>query len=65
MPIGTFNKTLYVLTGIKKGSCMKILIIEDEQELANALYYFLRKEIYICEMVSTFQEADRSFLFIC
>ena len=37
---------------------MKILIVEDEPELAGALNYFLTKETYTCESAPTFGEAD-------
>lgn len=37
---------------------MKILIIEDEPELLNALNYFLVRENYICELADNFHKAD-------
>ena len=36
---------------------MKILIIEDEKELANDIANYLSDEDYLCESVSTFNEA--------
>ena len=35
---------------------MKILVIEDEEELLNFTLTYLRSEGYICEEASTFQE---------
>ena len=37
---------------------MKILIIEDEQELKKVVQSFLQKEGFICETACSFQEAD-------
>jgi DNA-binding response OmpR family regulator len=36
---------------------MKILIIEDEQELANSIAAYLSGESYLCEFASTYSEA--------
>lgn len=36
---------------------MKILIIEDEKELAKSIVEYLSKESYLCEIASTFKEA--------
>ena len=36
---------------------MKILIVEDEQELANDMAHYLSGENYLCEIVSTYDEA--------
>lgn len=36
---------------------MKILIIEDEEELAKSIDQYLSAENYLCEIVSTFSEA--------
>ncbi len=36
---------------------MKILIIEDEEELAESIEQYLLAENYLCETVSTFREA--------
>jgi len=36
---------------------MKILIIEDEEELANSIAEYLSGENYLCEFASTFNEA--------
>ncbi|MBN8857809.1 MAG: response regulator transcription factor [Sphingobacteriales bacterium] len=38
---------------------MKILIIEDEKELALSISEYLSKESYLCEVASTFTEAVR------
>ncbi len=35
---------------------MKILIIEDEQDLRNLILRYLKKEGYVCELASTFKE---------
>jgi DNA-binding response OmpR family regulator len=37
---------------------MKVLVVEDEQGLAESINEYMSKEGYICEMASTFQEAD-------
>lgn len=36
---------------------MKILVIEDETELANSIVQYLSAENYLCELASTFHEA--------
>ncbi|MGB7527105.1 hypothetical protein [Sphingobacterium cellulitidis] len=36
---------------------MKILIIEDEKELANSMVQYLTEEKYICEVALNFSEA--------
>ncbi len=36
---------------------MKILIVEDEKELANSIQEYLSEEQYLCELASTFTEA--------
>jgi DNA-binding response OmpR family regulator len=36
---------------------MKILIVEDERELAKSMVQYLRQESYVCEMANTAQEA--------
>jgi DNA-binding response OmpR family regulator len=36
---------------------MKILIIEDEKELANSIASYLKGESYVCEFATTFKEA--------
>lgn len=36
---------------------MKILIIEDEVELASSIASYLEEEEYICETVTSFREA--------
>ena len=36
---------------------MKILIIEDEKELAKSIVEYLSEEKYLCEVASTFKEA--------
>lgn len=36
---------------------MKILIVEDEHQLANALVSYLKNEGYVCESVLTFEQA--------
>lgn len=36
---------------------MKILIVEDERELAKSMVQYLRQESYVCEMAHTAQEA--------
>lgn len=43
---------------------MKILIIEDEEDLANSIAEYLSEEKYLCEFASTFHEAkDKIELF--
>jgi DNA-binding response OmpR family regulator len=37
---------------------MKILIIEDERELANSMVQYLRQESYICEVAHTVSDAE-------
>ena len=37
---------------------MKILIVEDETALQQIIADYLKKEGFICEIASTFQEAD-------
>ncbi|MFT4031238.1 MAG: response regulator transcription factor [Siphonobacter sp.] len=37
---------------------MKMLVVEDEQDLAESISAYLSKEGYRCEMASTFHEAD-------
>lgn len=37
---------------------MKMLVVEDEQELAESITAYLTREGYRCEMASTFREAD-------
>ncbi len=47
---------------------MKILIIEDEPELANSIVEYLSTEKYLCEMASTYQKAItkiESFTYDC
>lgn len=47
---------------------MKLLIIEDEKELAGSMVEFLSKENYLCEVASTFSEAANkihSFTYDC
>ncbi|MBL7872200.1 MAG: response regulator transcription factor [Cyclobacteriaceae bacterium] len=41
---------------------MKILIIEDERELAKSMMIYLRQESYVCEMAYTAQEALEKIL---
>lgn len=36
---------------------MKILIVEDERELARSISEYLSGENYLCESVSTFKDA--------
>jgi DNA-binding response OmpR family regulator len=36
---------------------MKILIIEDEKELARDITQYLKNENYLCELASEYQEA--------
>jgi DNA-binding response OmpR family regulator len=36
---------------------MKILIIEDEQQLADSIATYLKTENYVCEFAATFREA--------
>lgn len=38
---------------------MKVLIIEDEKELARSIFEYLSEESYLCELASTFAEAMR------
>ena len=38
---------------------MKVLIIEDEKELARSIFEYLSEESYLCEVASTFAEAMR------
>lgn len=43
---------------------MKVLVVEDEQELAESIADYMQKEGYICERTATFWEADeRIFLY--
>ena len=37
---------------------MKILIIEDEQELSDSIVAYLRGEKYLCEQAFTYAEAQ-------
>ena len=37
---------------------MKVLVVEDEQGLAESITAFLSKEGYVCETAATFREAD-------
>ncbi|MBO9636568.1 response regulator transcription factor [Siphonobacter aquaeclarae] len=37
---------------------MKMLVVEDEQELAESITSYLTREGYRCEMAATFREAD-------
>lgn len=37
---------------------MKILVIEDNQDLAENIYNFLLKEGYVCELVNNFRDAS-------
>lgn len=39
---------------------MKILIIEDEKQLAKSVKEFLRQEGYVCEVASTASDALES-----
>jgi DNA-binding response OmpR family regulator len=41
---------------------MKILIIEDERELAKSIVQYLRQESYVCELAYTAQEAIEKVL---
>lgn len=41
---------------------MKILIIEDEQELVKSMAQYLRQESYVCEIAYTAQEAHEKIL---
>jgi DNA-binding response OmpR family regulator len=41
---------------------MKILIVEDERELAKSMVQYLRQESYVCEVVYTEQEAVEKVL---
>jgi two-component system response regulator CiaR len=43
---------------------MKILIVEDYKELASHISDYLKKEDYICEVVSTKEEADEKIDFL-
>ncbi len=42
---------------------MKILIIEDERELAKSMMVYLRQESYVCEVAYTSQEALEKVIF--
>jgi DNA-binding response OmpR family regulator len=42
---------------------MKILIIEDEKQLAKSMAQFLRQESYVCEVAYTASEANEKILF--
>ena len=35
---------------------MKVLIIEDEQDLLDLIIRYLKKEGYLCEVATTFKE---------
>lgn len=37
---------------------MKILIVEDEKELLNTIYSYLKKEEFVCEKAETFFDAE-------
>lgn len=41
---------------------MKVLIIEDERELAKSIVQYLRQESYICELAYTVKEANEKIL---
>lgn len=41
---------------------MKILIIEDEQELVKSMAQYLRQESYVCEVAYTAQEASEKIM---
>lgn len=41
---------------------MKILIIEDEKELARSIVQYLRQESYVCEVAHTVKEANEKIL---
>ena len=41
---------------------MKILIVEDERELAKSIVQYLRQESYVCELAYTAQEAIEKVL---
>ncbi len=47
---------------------MKILIIEDNKELASTIRDYLIRENYLCELSSTYREAEAkliSFVYDC
>lgn len=41
---------------------MKILIVEDERELAKSIVQYLRQESYVCEMAYTASEAEEKIV---
>lgn len=41
---------------------MKVLIIEDEKELARSIVQYLRQESYVCEVAHTIKEANEKIL---
>lgn len=41
---------------------MKVLIIEDERELAKSIVQYLRQESYVCEVAYTVKEANEKIL---
>jgi len=41
---------------------MKILIVEDEREMANGIVQYLRQESYVCEMAYTAKEAEEKIM---
>lgn len=41
---------------------MKVLIIEDEKELARSIVQYLRQESYVCELAHTVKEANEKIL---
>ncbi len=41
---------------------MKVLIIEDEKELARSIVQYLRQESYVCEVAHTVKEANEKIL---
>ena len=43
----------------KDTSTMKVLIIEDEQELMDLILRYLKKEGYVCETATTFKEGNK------
>lgn len=41
---------------------MKILIVEDEQEMANSIVEYLRQENYVCEVAYTSRDAEEKIM---
>jgi DNA-binding response OmpR family regulator len=42
--------------------CMKILIVEDEREMAKSIVQYLRQESYVCEVAYTSSDAEEKIM---